>query len=81
MIMMLKSSDPLSRLLCALVTDRLGQLAGQVVAGVLSTGTARLGQIASKAGLSVKTVRSCLGVLNTHRMLQLRSVSACEQLL
>ena len=102
---MVRCSDQQSRLLSALVTDRLGPLAGQarrniliilqtmshktsiqwntsinvfisdpqVVAGLLSLGAARLGQLSNKTGVSVKTVRAALGVLVTHRMVQLRS--------
>ena len=54
---MVRCSDQHSRLLSALVTDTLGPLAGQVVAGLLSLGSARLGQVSHKTGVSVKTVR------------------------
>lgn len=57
MISMVRCSDQHSRLLSALVTDTLGPLAGQVVAGLLSLGSARLGQVSHKTGVSVKTVR------------------------
>jgi len=75
---MVRSSDQLSRLLSALVTDRLGPLAGQVVAALLGLGEARLGQVSHKTGLSLKTVRTVLGVLVTHRLVQKRSAESSE---
>ena len=43
-----------------------------MVAALLGLGEARLGQVSHKTGLSLKTVRTVLGVLVTHRLVQKR---------
>ena len=65
---MMGPRDHQGRLLVLLTSDYLGNLTGDVVGGILDLGTATLGQISSRTGLSVKEVRAGLALLVKHRL-------------
>ena len=65
---MMGPRDHQGRLLVLLTSDYLGNLTGDVVGGILDLGTATLGQVSSRTGLSVKVVRAGLALLVKHRL-------------
>jgi len=72
--------DMLSKLLVILVKDHYGDMLASVASAILDMETGTLGQIVSRSGLGVKSVRSCLAVLIRQRLVKYRKEESSERI-
>ena len=72
--------DMLSKLLVILVKDHYGDMLASVASAILDMETGTLGQIVSRSGLGVKSVRSCLAVLIRQKLVKYRKEESSERI-